>query len=101
MQFQELEIEQAEADGNQGLVEELKDALYVLQRVNAEKIDSIITGYQPEPFNRAWGTDPDYAQLVKEISTIAEKYNDPDYELKEKKKKKKKKKDQNVEQNES
>jgi hypothetical protein len=35
----------------------------------------MIQEYQPSPFGKLWGNDPDYMKMLKDISAIAERSN--------------------------
>jgi hypothetical protein len=70
----EIEIDQAREKGDLKLVEELTDALYVLQRINSEKLMNLITEYQPQTGTKSWGSDPDYTKLSRQLVALAESY---------------------------
>jgi hypothetical protein len=59
-------------------VEELSDALFILQRMNAEKLSNMVTEYQPQPFSKSWGSDPEYAKLSRQLLNLAETYTVPE-----------------------
>mmetsp|Transcript_16396 Transcript_16396/g.14797 ORF Transcript_16396/g.14797 Transcript_16396/m.14797 type:complete len:283 (+) Transcript_16396:2-850(+) len=48
-------------------VNELEECLYVLQMKNYKAFSSFIKEYQPNPYNKAWGNDPDYIAISKKL----------------------------------
>ena len=76
----ELELEKAVEDNDKQLAEELSEALYLLQRLNGDKLGGMISSYKPQAFGRNWAEDADYAKLSKELTHIAETYNTTDFE---------------------
>ena len=69
-----MEIDRAREEGNVRQVDELSDALFVLQRMNSERLSNLITEYQPQPISRTWGADPDYAKLSRQLVQLSETY---------------------------
>lgn len=76
-----MEIDKARETNNAQLVEDLSEALFLLQKMHGEKLSSIISGYKPHMLSRSWGRDADYLRLSKELNNIAEKYNTADIEI--------------------
>ena len=70
-----MELDDAREKNDQQLIEELSDALFLLQKLNGEKLASMIGGYKPQAISRVWGADPDYSILARQLSNIAEAYN--------------------------
>ena len=74
--------------------------LYAAQKQNYDKLMEFITSYQPSPFSKAWGNDPEYIELCKKFSakdsqtssSNAESKDGESNSLNKKKKKSKKKK---------
>lgn len=77
--FQELEIEQATQSGNVKLADELADALFLLQKINNDRLNNMISDYRPLPASRTWGSDPEYANLSKQLVAISEAYSIQDF----------------------
>ncbi len=46
------------------------DNLLKLQKRNIEKMKDIFKEYQPSPFSKAWGGDPEYAELSKRLKNV-------------------------------
>jgi len=53
----------------------LADALYILQRINNQRLTNLIHEYRPQPGNRTWGGDPEYGHLSKQLFAVSEAYN--------------------------
>ncbi len=68
-------MEAAKEKGDVKLVEEISTALFLLQKLNGDKLSSMISSYKPQTISRVWGGDPDYNKLARELSNIAEAYN--------------------------
>jgi hypothetical protein len=79
----ELEIEQAKENNDTQLVEDLSDALLLVQRMNLEQLSNLVTNYKPTPFTRNWGNDPEYLAMSKQLRSITEVYNTGDQSLPE------------------
>jgi hypothetical protein len=47
--------------------ERAAEELYQLQRSNAVKLRDFIDEYQPEPFTKSWGNDPDYLKIHSQL----------------------------------
>jgi len=71
----EIEIEQAKLTGDFKSADELADALFLLQKINNDRLNNIIAEYRPQPANRTWGGDPEYAHLSKQLVAISEAYS--------------------------
>ncbi len=46
------------------------DNLLKLQKRNIEKMKDIFKEYQPSPFSKAWGGNPEYAELSKRLKNV-------------------------------
>jgi hypothetical protein len=68
----ELAYEEAKEAGNLKKAAELADALFFVQRMHSDRLQSLINDYKPEIFTRAWGADPDYLNLMKELHMMSE-----------------------------
>jgi hypothetical protein len=76
--FKEIELDQAKENGDLKLQSELSDALFVLQRLNSERLTNLITDYQPALSGKNWGPDPEHAKLSRRLVKLAESYALPD-----------------------
>ena len=70
-----MELEDAKEKGDTKVVEEIASALFLLQKLNGDKLAAMIGGYKPQAISRVWGSDPDYANLARQLTNIAETYN--------------------------
>jgi hypothetical protein len=70
----EIEIDQAKEKGDKKKVEELSDALFLLQRMHGERLINIITEYHPQPISKTWGQDPEYSKLSRQLVNLSEQY---------------------------
>lgn len=64
-------------------MEELSDALLLVQQMNLESLCSLVSNYKPTPFTRNWGNDPDYMAMSRQLRSITEAYNTGDQPLPE------------------
>ncbi len=55
------------------LSDELGEALYLLQKMNAGRLKDMLTDYQPVPFGKNWGTDPEYLAMLRNVNEISTK----------------------------
>lgn len=46
------------------------DQLLSLQLENLDRLKGLFNAYQPSPFNRAWGSDPDYVSLTNQLKYL-------------------------------
>lgn len=67
-----MAYEEARDSGDFKKASELADALYFLQRMHSDRLNDLIAEYKPEPFSKAWGSDPEYIALSKQLNTMAE-----------------------------
>ena len=65
--FQEENLQRYKEEGGP---EYNKNALklYDLQKSNYDCLMSYINRYQPDPFSKAWGNDPDYLELCRSLA---------------------------------
>ena len=67
-----MEYEQSLEKNNPRESEEIAEALYLLQKLHQEKLNDIVSDYRPSAFGKAFGADPDYAEMVKTFDAIAD-----------------------------
>ena len=48
----------------------MQDQLFELQKRNSEKLKDHFASYQPYPFGKAWGKDPDYVALSEKLKVM-------------------------------
>jgi hypothetical protein len=60
--LQQAEYDALREEGGKA-AEAAAEALYLLQRDNAIKLRDFIDDYQPEPYGKTWGNDPDYHHI--------------------------------------
>lgn len=48
----------------------LQDKLFELQKKNSERLKEHFAAYQPNPFGKAWGKDPDYIALSDKLKVM-------------------------------
>jgi hypothetical protein len=48
----------------------MQDQLFELQKRNSEKLKEHFAVYQPNPFGKAWGKDPDYIALSDKLKVM-------------------------------
>ena len=52
------------------MAEEIAEALFILQKANAENLSDMINEYRPAAFGKVWGNDADYNDMVKNFAAI-------------------------------
>lgn len=67
---QELEYDKAEEENDKKRMEEIKDAIYYLQRLHADKLSEMITDYRPNGQPNQWGNDPEYMAMLEGIKRM-------------------------------
>ncbi len=67
-----MELEQAKESNDHKLADELGEALYLVQKMNAHKLKDVLTEYQPAPFGKTYGADPDYMSMLRNLQDITE-----------------------------
>jgi hypothetical protein len=65
----ENEIQRLKEAGDRKAIE-VGDALLKLQLRNIERLKDHFKEYQPAPFTKAWGGDPEYAELSKRLKKV-------------------------------
>ena len=63
-----MECDQAKAQGDTKLAEELAEALFILQKSNSENLSDMINSYRPSAFSKVWGNDAEYNDMVKQFT---------------------------------
>lgn len=95
-------MEQAKANGDKKVVEELSEALYLVQKVNGDKLKKMLVDYQPSGLSKNWGNDGDYNNMLRNLNDITSggprhSTKKVDLFVQKKKKRKSKKKEQEEE----
>jgi len=71
MDEEELEDEitslKAKSNPNEMLIQEVSDLLFSKQKDHYERIADFVNDYQPHTSGKAWGGDPEYIKLMKEM----------------------------------
>lgn len=67
-----MEYDQAKARKDNKLAEEIAEALFLLQKNNAENLANMINDYRPAAFSKVWGNDADYNEMLKTFAVGVE-----------------------------
>lgn len=51
-------------------VDALQDSLFELQKKHSDQLKDLFDDYQPQPFGKAWGNDPDYIELSEKLKNM-------------------------------
>lgn len=65
-----MELEQARSNGDKKTAEELAEALYLVQKVNGDKLKKMLVEYQPAGLGKNWGNDADYNNMLRNLNDI-------------------------------
>ena len=87
----ELQYEKLRDEVGSFKAEHLAEGLFTVQKANYTKLKDKLEEYQPQGFGKAWGNDPDYISIMKELQEklgAAEIAHAADKKGKKKKKKK-------------
>mmetsp|Transcript_2313 Transcript_2313/g.3648 ORF Transcript_2313/g.3648 Transcript_2313/m.3648 type:complete len:254 (-) Transcript_2313:113-874(-) len=68
----ELEYEEARKQGDYRLLDELGEALFILQKDNCNRLSDMVADYRPAAFGKVWGDDDDYNHMLRNLTHIAE-----------------------------
>lgn len=87
------------------MAEELAEALYLVQKVNGDKLRKILVDYQPAGLGKNWGNDSDYNNMLRNLHDVTSggprnSSKKVDLFAKNKKKRRSKKRDQEEQQEE-
>ena len=63
----ELQYEKLRDEVGAFKAEHLAEGLFTVQKANYAKLKEKLEEYQPQGFGKAWGNDPDYIEIMKEL----------------------------------
>jgi hypothetical protein len=69
----------AQDDPNEHLISEVSDMLLEKQKEHFEKLSEFVSDYMPHPSGQAWGGDPEYFKMLREMKARVERNYERNY----------------------